>query len=69
MEQFNLEPFVDSNLDEMYALLPKVFTQTYIQDKRKSVLYFFERHGELLVNFVLSKQIRYEDIERGVSYE
>lgn len=54
--KFNLEEFVDNNLEEMYKLLPKVFTQTYIQDKRKSVLYYFEKHGELLVNFVLSKQ-------------
>lgn len=56
MGEFNLEKFVDENLDEMYKLLPKVFKQTYIQDKRKSVLYYFERHGELLVNYVLSKQ-------------
>lgn len=56
MNQFNLEQFVDLYLDEMYELLPVVFTQTYIQDKRKSVLYYFERHGELLVNFVLNKQ-------------
>lgn len=54
--KFNLEEFVDNNLEEMYKLLPKVFTQTYIQDKRKSVLYYFEKHGELLVNFVMSKQ-------------
>lgn len=56
MGEFNLEKFVDDNLEEMYTYLPKVFTQTYVQDKRKSVLYFFEKHGELLVNFVLSKQ-------------
>lgn len=56
MNQFNLEQFVDLHLDEMYKLLPTVFIQTYIKDKRKSVLYYFERHGELLVNFVLSVQ-------------